>query len=238
MINLLYEMKDPTMPEGLSSGETVIMDSGRWPTSYAKSLMVTVNGRLCLTNMRMIFLPSRFQSFTALLRKEEKDVIQIPLNRITEVEKGFISTIKIHADKEYTFKGMREPDKWVSAINQARTSVLARVITKYKQQPSGEIVELGPVQLEQALQEIEQLKVVSISEGIPVPMLGFQDEKGAFVEFYNVDGTIWNVTVGQRWIPSLGEHLIGDVSLEEAKKFLNDFFRGGEFRLKGRLRKF
>lgn len=79
------------MSEGLSPGETVIMDSGRWPTSYAKSLMVTVNGRLYLTNMHMIFLPSRFQSFTALLRKEEKDVVQIPLSRITEVEKGFMA---------------------------------------------------------------------------------------------------------------------------------------------------
>lgn len=227
------------MTEGLSPGETVIMDSGRWPTSYAKSLIVTVNGRLYLTNMRIIFLPSRFQSFTALLRKEEKDVVQIPLNGITEVEKGFITTIKIHADKEYTFKGIREADKWVSAINQARTGVLARVITKYKQQPSGEVVELGPVQLEQALQDVEQLKVASVSgEGIPFPMLGFQDEEGAFVEFYNVDGNIWNVTVGQRWVSDLGEHLIGDVSLEEAKTFLNDFFRGDEFGLKGRLRQF
>lgn len=34
------------MSEGLSPGETVIMDSGRWPTSYAKSLMeIGVEGK-------------------------------------------------------------------------------------------------------------------------------------------------------------------------------------------------
>jgi len=34
--------------------------------------------------------------------------------------------IKIYADKEYSFKGMRDPSGWIASIEQARENLSAR----------------------------------------------------------------------------------------------------------------
>ena len=111
----MVEVKDLS----ISPGEFVIKDSGRLPVSYQKSKFRTINGRLVLTNVRLIFSAGRFQNFIELLKSSQNIEVNIPLTQITNVEKGFMATIKINADKEYTFKGMRGAGDWVEAIMQA-----------------------------------------------------------------------------------------------------------------------
>ena len=124
--------------------------------AYAKGAFRTINGKLILTNQRLIFTAGRFQSVVEAVVGGHKERVELRLPSLTRVEKGFGATIKVHADKEYTFKGMRKADEWVSAINQARAEAArpreeeiteARRIRKYTQRPSGEIVELSPIQL-------------------------------------------------------------------------------------------
>lgn len=107
----------------LEKGEKIIKDSGRWPISYAKGMMTTVNGKLYLTNKHLIFFPSKIQDIVTLVRKDFlglKDSAQIPLKKIKSVEKGW-NSLTIEADKKYKFKALRGSDEWVSAINKFKS---------------------------------------------------------------------------------------------------------------------
>lgn len=114
--------------ELLESGETLIMESGRGPLSqvtYVKSPFTHPQGRLFLTNKRLIFIPGNFQYEDAtilvarrLLRSPE--TVQISLDSITRVEKGWGEHINIYADKKYDFRGMKRAGEWVTAIENAR----------------------------------------------------------------------------------------------------------------------
>jgi predicted nucleic acid-binding Zn ribbon protein len=52
----------PAVPAGIASdlkdlapNEAVLMDSGHFPISYVKNLMTSINGKLYLTNLRLVF---------------------------------------------------------------------------------------------------------------------------------------------------------------------------------------
>ncbi len=103
-----------------SSGEVVLKESGRTPVSYQRSRLSTVNGKLILTNRRLIFKAGKFQSIVGsfvLSGSPSKGMVEIPLESIVKVEKGFLGTLKVYADREYTFKGIRGIEEWLFSIN-------------------------------------------------------------------------------------------------------------------------
>ena len=106
---------------GLPPGEQVIKDTGMFPVTWTKGTFSNVNGKLILTNKRLIFTAGRFQDIISAVRSAHKDKAEIPLNTITGVDKGFMATINITAGgQKYTFKGMRGAGDWVQAINTYR----------------------------------------------------------------------------------------------------------------------
>jgi len=106
---------------GLLPGEQVIKDSGFFPVTYAKGTFSNINGKLILTNKRLIFTAGKFQDIISALRSAHKERVELPLESISSVDKGFMATIKIMAGgKKYTFKGMRDAGGWVQAINNAK----------------------------------------------------------------------------------------------------------------------
>lgn len=100
----------------------MIKDSGVFPVTWVKGPFSNVNGKLVLTNRRLIFTSGRFQDVVTSIRGSKSDRADIPLDRITGIEKGFMATIKVKAGREYTFRGMRDATGWVSHINTARLS--------------------------------------------------------------------------------------------------------------------
>ncbi|MFW6109121.1 MAG: zinc-ribbon domain-containing protein [archaeon] len=106
---------------GLPPGEQVIKDTGMFPVTWSKGTFSNVNGKLILTNRRLIFTAGRFQDVISAIRGSHKDRAEIPLSSITSVDKGFMATIDIQAGgQKYTFKGMRGAGDWVQAINSTR----------------------------------------------------------------------------------------------------------------------
>ena len=106
---------------GLPPGEMVLKDTGMFPVTWAKGTFSNVNGKLILTNKRLVFNAGRFQDPLSALRQSHKDKSEIPLNTITSIEKGFMATITIMAGgQKYVFKGMRDAGGWVNQINTAR----------------------------------------------------------------------------------------------------------------------
>jgi len=86
------------------------------PVSYAKTTFNPVNGKLILTDQRLVFAGGRFQSPIQALAGGHADHIEIPLTSITSVEKGLMATVKVQAGREYVFKGMSGAGDWVTAI--------------------------------------------------------------------------------------------------------------------------
>jgi len=106
---------------GLPPGEQVLKDTGMFPVTWSKSTFSNVNGKLILTNRRLIFTAGRFQSIVGAVKGSHKDRAEIPLKTITSVDKGFMAVINVMAGgQKYTFKGMREAGGWLSQINMAR----------------------------------------------------------------------------------------------------------------------
>ncbi len=118
----------------LDPNEIVLMDSGKLPISCQESKLEIMNGKLILTNKRLIFEPSRFQSIVGSFRlsiKPDSGYVKIPLTHIIRVERGFMAHLKVFTrDKEYSFKGMRGADKWVRAIEQAVSSLSSSIAPK------------------------------------------------------------------------------------------------------------
>lgn len=101
----------------------VLKDTGMFPVTWAKGTFSNVNGKLVLTNRRLVFNAGRFQDIISSVRNAHKDKAEIPLNTISSVEKGFMATITIMAGgQKYVFKGMRDAGGWVNQINTARFS--------------------------------------------------------------------------------------------------------------------
>jgi len=105
--------------DGLRPGETLILDSGRLPVAWSKSAFSTVNGKLILTNQRLVFAAGRFQNPIEGLRGAHKERVELGLGEITGVDKGMLATVKVSAGQEYTFKGMGNAKKWVDQIIRA-----------------------------------------------------------------------------------------------------------------------
>lgn len=106
---------------GLPPGEQVIKDTGMFPVTWTKGTFSNVNGKLILTNKRLVFNAGNFQDIISAVRGASKDKAEIPLASITSVDKGFMATIDIMAGgQKYTFKGMRDAGGWVQAINNAK----------------------------------------------------------------------------------------------------------------------
>ena len=105
--------------EGLQPGEALIKDSGMFPVAWNKSTFSTVNGKLILTNQRLVFAAGRFQNPIEGLRGAHKERVELSLGDITSVDKGMMATVKITAGQEYTFKGMRNAKQWVDLIIRA-----------------------------------------------------------------------------------------------------------------------
>ncbi len=106
---------------GLPPGEQVIKDSGMFPVSWQKGTFANVNGKLILTNRRLVFNAGRFQDIISSLKQAHKDKAEIPLASITSIDKGFMATITIMAGgQKYVFKGMGDAGGWVQAINNAK----------------------------------------------------------------------------------------------------------------------
>lgn len=104
----------------LPPGEQVIKDTGILPVTWTKGALSNVNGKLILTNARLIFAAGHFQDIISAVRGAHRDRVEIPLNTIVNVEKGFMATITVHAGERYTFRGMGDANGWVDAINRAR----------------------------------------------------------------------------------------------------------------------
>ncbi len=105
--------------DGLQPGETLIKDSGRLPVVWTKSAFSTVNGKLILTNQRLVFAAGWFQNPIDGLRGAQKERVELSLGDITDVDKGMLATVKVTAGKVYTFKGMGNAKEWVDLISRA-----------------------------------------------------------------------------------------------------------------------
>jgi hypothetical protein len=106
--------------EILEPGELVQKDSGTLPVAHDKGVGNQPAGKLYLTNKRLIFTPSAIVYFPL---PAKGDVIQIPLESITSVKKGW-NNITIHTTNEkikFVFGVRPGKDEWVQTINNAIT---------------------------------------------------------------------------------------------------------------------
>jgi hypothetical protein len=102
----------------LSPGETVLMDTGHFPISYIKNVITSINGKLYLTNMRLVFKAVALQAVSSDSNRA-RTYFSIDLNRITSMKGGW-ATLEIQAGEGYKFGGMRKVSEWANAINQIR----------------------------------------------------------------------------------------------------------------------
>ena len=116
----------PVVPVGIASdlkelapGEAVLMDSGRFPISYVKNVMTSINGKLYLTNQRLVFKAGKLQSDAGMFGGEaaskSKQYFSIPLSEVVSVEAGMVTLI-VQAGDKYKFGGMRQTKEWSAAI--------------------------------------------------------------------------------------------------------------------------
>jgi hypothetical protein len=116
----------PIVPAGiasdlkeLASGEAVLMDSGRFPVSYVKNVMSSINGKLYLTNQRLVFKAGKLQGDSGIFggdaASKSKQYFSIPLSEVVAVEPGMVTLI-VQAGEKYKFGGMRQTKEWSAAI--------------------------------------------------------------------------------------------------------------------------
>jgi len=113
------------------SGEVALKDTGFFPISYIKNMMSSTNGKLTLTNLRLIFKASALQGVggTALPggifipnpkdAEKSKEYFAIPLAEITNVESGWASLTVYAGGQKYKFGGMRDTKKWAEMVKSA-----------------------------------------------------------------------------------------------------------------------
>jgi hypothetical protein len=106
----------------LSVGEAVLMDTGTFPITYVKNVMSSINGKLYLTNKRLVFKAGKLQGDAGMFggdaASKSRQYISIPLSEIINVESGMVTLIVQSAEK-YKFGGMRKTGDWSSAILRA-----------------------------------------------------------------------------------------------------------------------
>ena len=107
-----------SVPESreISTGETVIKDTGTFPISYIKSAFFSTNGKLYLTNQRLLFKAGALQGVGGVSvggiflpnpkdAEKSKERISIPLSAITNVEHGWANVTVHVGDTKYKFGG-------------------------------------------------------------------------------------------------------------------------------------
>lgn len=113
-----------------SSGEVVLKDTGFFPIAYVKSMMSSTNGKLTLTNQRLIFKASALQGIGGVYTggifipnpkdaEKAKEYFATPLAEITNVESGWASLTIFTGGQKYKFGGMRDTKKWAEMVNNA-----------------------------------------------------------------------------------------------------------------------
>ena len=117
----------------LAPGEVVLKDTGHFPITYIQSLFSSINGKLYLTNHRLVFKASKLQGVGGVYvpvaggifipnpadAKKSQEYFSIPLAEITGVESGWAS-LTVHASgQKYKFGGMLGTKKWAEAVSEA-----------------------------------------------------------------------------------------------------------------------
>ena len=132
----------PPAPAGIASdlkdlvpGEAFLMDTGHFPITYVKNMMSSTNGKLYLTNRRLVFKAGALQGVGGVYTtpglfipnpkdaQKSKEYFAIPLSEITGVESGWANVTVQATGQKYKFGGMRKTKEWQEAINNARTQV-------------------------------------------------------------------------------------------------------------------
>ena len=118
--------------KNIPAGETVIMDTGTFPISYAKSMMSAINGKLSLTHHYLVFKASALQGVGGIAPTaglfipnpaeagKAKTHFSIRLAEITSIESGWSHVTVVTTTGKYKFGAMLKTKEWVEAINNAR----------------------------------------------------------------------------------------------------------------------
>ena len=106
------------MVKWLLPGEVLIKDSGKLPVTYDQ-VLAKIDGKLYLTNMRLVFQPNRFQELLPKMMGLYKLIVQIPLNTITSVERT-LGHLTVYADGKYDFMILKNAGDWLTVINKSR----------------------------------------------------------------------------------------------------------------------
>ena len=120
------EPPSPATPGGIASdlkdlvaGEVVLMDTGLFPITYVKNMMTSINGKLYLTNKRLVFKAGKLQGDAGMFggdaAAKSKQYLSFTLAEITSVEAGMV-TLVIQTSEKYKFGGMRKTKEWSAAI--------------------------------------------------------------------------------------------------------------------------
>lgn len=110
----------------IQPGEVVLMDTGHFPITYVKNLMTSINGKLYLTNRRLVFKAGALQGvggvaagglFVPNMNDANKSTtyFAIPLPEVSSVENGW-ANITVNAREKYKFGGMLKPKDWANEI--------------------------------------------------------------------------------------------------------------------------
>jgi hypothetical protein len=103
----------------LAASEAVLMDTGLFPITYVKNMMTSINGKLYLTNKRLVFKAGKLQGDAGMFggdaAAKAKQYLSLPLAEITNVEAGMV-TLVIQTSERYKFGGMRKTKEWSAAI--------------------------------------------------------------------------------------------------------------------------
>jgi len=111
-------------------GEVVLKDTGLFPITYLTSSFSSTNGKLLLTNQRLVFKGGKLQGVGGVSvggifipnpddANKSKQYLNIPLAEITQVEHGWANLTIQAAGKKYKFGGMRETKNWAEEIVKA-----------------------------------------------------------------------------------------------------------------------
>ena len=71
------------------------MDTGFFPITYVKNMMTSINGKLYLTNNRLVFKAAKLQGDAGMFggdaASKSKQYLSLPLAEITNVEAGLVT---------------------------------------------------------------------------------------------------------------------------------------------------
>jgi uncharacterized Zn finger protein (UPF0148 family) len=113
--------------KNLAPGEVVLMDTGIFPITYVKNIMSSTNGKLYLTNQRLVFKAGALQGVGGVAAggvfipspmdaNKSKEFFAIPLSQITEVESGWANVTVQFGGQSFKFGGMTKTSQWKEAL--------------------------------------------------------------------------------------------------------------------------